>query len=38
MIFLHGGGDHPESREATFGRFVSAATAVSGCRIAFNCG
>ncbi len=34
MIFLHGGGDHPESREVTFGRFVSAATAVSGCRLA----
>src|SRR5262245_50433965 len=25
-IFLHGGGDHPESRMSTFGRFVQAAT------------
>ncbi len=29
MIFLHGGGDHPDSRADTFGRFVQAALAHS---------
>ena len=33
-IFLHGGGDHPDSREATWGRFVSAVTASSPGRLA----
>jgi cyanophycinase len=32
-IFLHGGGDHPNSREATLGRFVSAVTASSPGRL-----
>lgn len=29
MIFLHGGGDHPDSRAETFGRFAQAALAHS---------
>lgn len=34
MIFLHGGGDHPDFREVTFGRFVRAATTPAGCTLA----
>lgn len=34
ILFLHGGGDEPQVREQTFGRFVSAATAVSPCHLA----
>jgi cyanophycinase len=33
-IYLHGGGDHPDSREAIWGRFVSVVTASSPGRLA----
>lgn len=33
-IFLHGGGDHPDSREATWERFISEVTASSPGRLA----
>jgi cyanophycinase len=32
-IFLHGGGDHPDSREVSWGRFISAVTASSPGRL-----
>ena len=34
MIFLHGGGDNPQIRADTFGRFVRAATIDRGCSLA----
>jgi cyanophycinase len=34
MIFLHGGGDNPDNRVDTFGRFVQAATISSSCNLA----
>lgn len=33
MVFLHGGGDDPNSRMDTLGRFVQAATANSICTL-----
>lgn len=33
-IYLHGGGDHPEERRGTFGRFVAAASDGRPCRLA----
>jgi cyanophycinase len=33
-IYLHGGGDSPEHRAETFGRFVAAAAAARPCRLA----
>jgi cyanophycinase len=34
MIFLHGGGDNPDKRLDTFGRFIQAATINSSCNLA----
>jgi len=34
MLFLHGGGDAPQARRDTFGRFVEAATIDESCRVA----
>ena len=34
MLFLHGGGDAPQARRDTFGRFVQAATVDGSCRVA----